>query len=106
MTQLLTHPNRPTAVFVMSDEMAFGAIRAMRAHGLTPGKDISIVGVDNHDLAELLDLSTVAQPVADMGRIAAESLLVQLRTGAANSGLESLQLPTQLIVRGSTAPVA
>jgi DNA-binding LacI/PurR family transcriptional regulator len=106
MTQLLTHPNRPTAVFAMSDEMAFGAIRAMRAHGLAPGRDISIVGVDNHDLAELLDLSTVAQPVADMGRIAAESLLVQLRTGAANAGLESLELPTQLIVRGSTAPVA
>ena len=54
----------------MSVEMAFGAMKAMRAHGLVPGKDISIIGIDNHDLSELLDLSTVAQPVLDLGRIA------------------------------------
>jgi len=106
MTQLLTNRNRPSAVFAMSDEMAFGAIRAMRAHGLTPGKDISIIGIDNHDLSELLDLTTVSQPVFDLGRVAAEALLVQIRSGVGASHPNSLQLPTQLIVRGSTAPLA
>ncbi|MEY4137519.1 MAG: hypothetical protein RL205_1647 [Actinomycetota bacterium] len=104
MTALLTHRNRPTAVFAMSDEMAFGAMRAMRAHGLTPGKDISIIGIDNHDLSELLDLTTVAQPVFDLGRVAAEALLVQIRSDGSSPRPESFVLPTQLIVRGSTAP--
>lgn len=106
MTALLTHRNRPTAVFAMSDEMAFGAMRAMRAHGLTPGKDISIIGIDNHDLSELLDLTTVAQPVFDLGRVAAEALLVQIRSGSGSARPDSFILPTQLIVRGSTAPVS
>ena len=106
MTALLTHRERPTAVFAMSDEMAFGAMRAMRAHGLTPGKDISIIGIDNHDLSELLDLTTVAQPVFDLGRVAAEALLVQIRLGSGSPRPDSFALPTQLIVRGSTSPVS
>ncbi|MGI9135632.1 MAG: LacI family DNA-binding transcriptional regulator [Candidatus Nanopelagicales bacterium] len=106
MTALLTHRNRPTAVFAMSDEMAFGAMRAMRSHGLTPGKDISIIGIDNHDLSELLDLTTVAQPVLDLGRVAAEALLVQIRSGSGSTRPDSFVLPTQLIVRGSTSPVS
>jgi DNA-binding LacI/PurR family transcriptional regulator len=105
MTALLTHRERPTAVFAMSDEMAFGAMRAMRSHGLTPGKDISIIGIDNHDLSELLDLTTVAQPVFDLGRVAAEALLVQIRSGSGSAKPDSFVLPTQLIVRGSTSPV-
>ncbi len=105
MTALLTHRERPTAVFAMSDEMAFGAMRAMRAHGLIPGKDISIIGIDNHDLSELLDLTTVAQPVFDLGRVAAEALLVQIRSDGSSARPDSFVLPTQLIVRGSTSPV-
>lgn len=104
MTALLTQRNRPTAVFAMSDEMAFGAMRAMRAHGLVPGKDISLIGIDGHDMSELLDLTTVAQPVFDLGRIAAEALLVQIRTGPGHA-TDPMRIPTQLVVRGSTAPL-
>ena len=104
MTALLTQRNRPTAVFAMSDEMAFGAMRAMRAHGLMPGRDISLIGIDGHDMSELLDLTTVAQPVFDLGRIAAEALLVQIRTGTGNA-TDPMRIPTQLVVRGSTAPL-
>jgi DNA-binding LacI/PurR family transcriptional regulator len=86
----------------MSDEMAFGAMKALRAHGLTPGRDVSLVGVDGHDMAEFLDLTTVVQPVQDLGRIAAEALVLQLRSTSTPS--DSIRLPTQLIVRGSTAP--
>ncbi len=105
MTDLLNQPVRPTAVFSMSDEMAFGAIRAMRNHGLQPGRDISIVGIDGHEVAELLDLSTVAQPVQDLGRIAAEALLEQLDGHADRQHQVVQRLATQLIVRGSTAPL-
>lgn len=106
MTALLTQRKPPTAVFAMSDEMAFGAIRAMRSHGLQPGQDISIVGVDGHDMSELLDLSTVAQPVPDLGRIAAEALLLQLRSPGTEQAAEEIHLPTRLIVRSSTRPYA
>jgi DNA-binding LacI/PurR family transcriptional regulator len=106
MTALLTQRNRPTAVFAMSDEMAFGAMRALRRHGLVAGSDISLVGVDGHDMSELLDLTTVAQPVVDLGRIAAETLLAQISAGAVAASIAPCQLPTRLFVRGSTAALA
>lgn len=104
MTELLAQRERPTAVFCMSDEMAFGAMRALRSHGLQPGRDVSLVGVDGHDMSELLELTTIEQPVHDMGRIAAEALLVQVNS---DDGIDakSIVLPTRLVVRGSTAPV-
>jgi len=104
MTTLLNSAQRPTAVFALSDEMAFGAIRAMRAHGVEPGRDLSIVGVDNHIHSELLDLSTVAQPVVALGHSAALLVLEQLGQPG-DVPKESRQLSTQLIVRGSTAPL-
>lgn len=104
MTALLAQPNPPTAVFALSDEMAFGALRALRAHGLRPGIDVSIIGVDGHDMSEHLDLTTVVQPVADLGRIATRSLLAQLADAKAYA--ESVQVATQLVARGSTGPVS
>ena len=65
MTALLARPNPPTAVFAMSDEMAFGALRSLRAHGLEPGRDLSVVGFDGHEMSEHLDLTTVVQPVEE-----------------------------------------
>lgn len=100
MTELLAQRQPPSAVFCMSDEMAFGALRSLRSHGLTPGRDLALIGVDGHDMSDYLELSTVAQPVHDMGRIAAESLLQQLR-GVGDAG-SAMRLPTRLIVRGST----
>ena len=105
MTALLAQRERPTAVFCMSDEMAFGAMRALRSHGLQPGRDISLIGVDGHHMSELLELTTVEQPVYDMGRIAAESLLVQLHSDN-QAKTQSVVLPTRLVVRASTAPLA
>ncbi len=106
MTSLLARPQPPTAVFAVSDEMAFGAIRALQRHGLRPGIDVAIVGIDGHDLSELLDLTTVAQPVRELGRMAAERLLNQLRVPAAERAAkaETTVVPTTLFVRGSTVP--
>ena len=103
MTELLSQRKPPSAVFCMSDEMAFGALRSLRSHGLQPGRDISLVGIDGHDMSEYLDLTTVAQPVTDLGRIAAEAVLVQIRGDERHNAID---LPTRLIVRGSTAQPA
>ena len=105
MTKLLAQGERPTAVFAMSDEMAFGAMRSLRNHGLHPGRDVSVIGIDGHDMSELLDLTTVAQPVQELGGIAAEALMRQIRSDDGQVPTH-VQVPTQLIVRGSTAPPA
>lgn len=104
MTNLLTLPQPPTAVFAMSDEMAFGALRSLSLHGLVAGRDVSIIGIDGHDVSEHLDLTTVAQPVRELGRMAAESLLAQIQAGAEEPLPGIVHVPTQLHVRGSTGP--
>lgn len=108
MTGLLALRQPPTAVFAASDEMGFGAIRALQRHGLRPGHDVAVIGVDGHDLSDLLDLSTVVQPVRDLGRMATESLLAQLRMPSADRGqiAHATNVPTTLVVRGSTVPSA
>ncbi len=91
----------PTAIFAASDEMAIGAmIRAQRLGLNLPG-DLSIVGVDGHDLSELLGLTTVEQPVAEQAARAARMVLEDLRTGRSFGG-EHVVMPVRLAVRDST----
>lgn len=103
MGQLLTRPDPPTAVFAESDEMAFGALRTIRRAGLRVPDDISIIGFDDHDAAELVDLTTIAQPVREQGERIAE-LLLDVLDGQDAARPRELTLPTRLVVRGSTAP--
>jgi LacI family repressor for deo operon, udp, cdd, tsx, nupC, and nupG len=89
----------------MSDEMAYGALRAIARAGLRAGGDraageIAVVGFDNHDLSDLFELSTVGQPVRELGRAAAELLMGQL-SGAASP--QAHVVPTELLVRRSTS---
>ena len=100
MARLLDASVPPTAVFAFSDEMAFGAIQAMRNNGLQPGKDVAIIGFDGHDLAEVLDLSTVSQPLELIGSTAAQNLLADLQDSSRERTAKVL--PTELIPRGST----
>ena len=100
MDDLLARPNRPTAIFCESDEMAFGAMQAARRHGLSVPDDISIIGFDGHEMAEYSDLTTIEQPVQLMGEMAAWSIMERLRKP--NAEVPSLVLPTTLVVRNST----
>lgn len=101
MAALLSSPDVPTAVFTESDEVAIGALRTLRRSNLTVGRDISVMGFDNHSMADLLDLSTVAQPVREQGRIGGQMALEALDTGTVAPPL--VVLPTRLIVRGTTS---
>ncbi len=100
MADLLSLPNPPTAVFAESDEMAMGAMRTIRHSGLRCPDDISIVGFDDHELAEMMDLTTIAQPVHEQGRIAAQLLLDRI----AGAQATDRQLPTRIVLRSSTSP--
>jgi len=106
MQQILdSGPPFPTAVFCQSDEMAFGVIHLLRRHGVRVPEEISVVGIDDHELARLWDLTTVAQPVAEHGRVAAERLLAAL-DGVGPPDGEHTVLPVRLVRRQSAAPVA
>ncbi|HEY6796423.1 MAG TPA: LacI family DNA-binding transcriptional regulator [Kineosporiaceae bacterium] len=102
MAHLLSLPRRPTAVYAHSDEVALGAVRTIHRSGLRVPDDVSVVGIDDHPLAGLTDLTTVAQPVAEQGRRAAELTLALLR--GVQPERESIILPTWLVIRRSTAP--
>ena len=75
LAALLDRPDPPTAVFCMSDEMAFGVLRAAAKRGLGVPDDISVVGFDDHDLAGALGLTTMRQAVDEMGVRAAATVV-------------------------------
>ena len=102
MRQLLAADPPPTAVVAASDELAIGAVHAVRQAGLRVPEDVSVIGIDDHEMAEFFDLSTVAQPVHEQGRLAAQLLLDAL-TGAPTRP-PALLVPTTLIARATTAP--
>ncbi|GLI26837.1 LacI family transcriptional regulator [Agromyces rhizosphaerae] len=102
--QLLGVPrDRPTAIFAASDEMAIGSILAARDLGLSVPGDVSIAGIDDHDLADFFGLTTVAQFPRQQGERAVEILLEQLQPTDAPPGQADTRLPYELIVRASTA---
>ncbi len=100
--KLLELDTPPTAILVSNDMMAYGALEATRVFGLTAGKDISIIGFDDVFLSSQTypPLTTVRQPLVDMGEVALDMLvdLIQDRR-VLNSRRE---LSTELIVREST----
>lgn len=93
-----------TAVFVASDEMAFGVIRALHELGRRVPEDISVVGVDDIELAEYCSpsLTTVAQPFLAMGALAVTHLLRHIEDPTAAP--EPALVTPELVIRASTAP--
>ena len=92
-----------TAVFCSNDEMAIGALRAIKSKGLRVPEDVSVVGFDDIRFARYADppLTTIAQPKEELGR-EAMTLLVEILSGAQVPPRKRV-LSTQLVVRGSTA---
>ncbi|MFI6934390.1 LacI family DNA-binding transcriptional regulator [Streptomyces sp. NPDC050287] len=103
---LLDLPEPPTALFAVSDQMALGAIEALRQRGLRVPQDMSVVGFD--DLPEVRwsapPLTTVRQPLADMGKLAVRTVLRMTRDEQPDS--PRVELGTELVIRSSTARVA
>lgn len=104
--QLLDRPDRPTAIMGFNDKVALGALRAAQELGLRVPQDLSITGFDDIDLSNATHptLTTVRQPLQEMGRMAV-TLLMRILDG---HDLQTLHvtLATELIVRESTGPVA
>jgi LacI family transcriptional regulator len=102
--QILARSPRPTAIFAANDLIALGALRAIRAHGLSCPQDISVVGFNDMRFADAFDppLTTVHVPHQLMGAEAGRLLLDQL--GLPEPVGKSILLPLTLAVRASTGP--
>lgn len=103
---LLALPDPPTAVFAGSDEQARGTYLAAAAAGLSVPHDLSVVGFDDVPLCEWVSppLTTVRQPLAEMTAEAIR-LVLALSTNDEQPRPLRRELPTRVVVRGSTAPV-
>jgi LacI family transcriptional regulator len=101
---LLDLRDPPTAIFASNDNLAIGAMRAVLERGLRIPDDVSIVGFDDIELAASVfpRLTTVRQPLAELGRTAV-SLLNRLIDGQPTEALR-IELATRLVLRESTAP--
>lgn len=103
MSELLRRRCGPSAIFAACDEMAMGAMRVLREAHLPVPERVSVIGIDDHDLSAVLGLTTVAQPAAVQGRLAAMKLLETLGSGT-DLEPDPVVVATQLIVRSTTAP--
>jgi DNA-binding LacI/PurR family transcriptional regulator len=99
--QLLALPYPPTAVVAASDEMALGVLAAARRRRVSVPGQLSVIGVDGHELAELQGLSTVVQPVREQGGLAARMVLEALR-GQPRRRHEHVVVPVHLAARETT----
>lgn len=104
--QLLSLPQRPTALVVSNDVMAFGAMEAAREIGLRIPADLSIIGFDDIAQASHMHppLSTVRQPLEEMGRSAVGLLLKYIANPLAD--VERVELSTRLVLRESCQPLS
>jgi len=100
---LLARPDRPSAIFCFSDEMAIGAIATARTRGLRVPHDLSVVGFDDIRFARHIDppLTTIAQPMREIGE-GTVRLLLEILNGDEITPI-SVTLPHKLTVRGSTS---
>ncbi|SDQ64841.1 transcriptional regulator, LacI family [Quadrisphaera sp. DSM 44207] len=100
--ELLTLPERPTAIFAANDLSAIGTMEVAVELGLSVPQDLSVVGFDDVPESALTTppLTTVRQPLQEMGAEAVR-LLVGLLDGRGDGGTH-VRLPTELVVRGST----
>jgi len=92
----------PTAIFASNDVMAMAAMDAVREKGLRVPEDMSILGFDDIPQASLVRpaLTTVRQPLEQMGRVATQMLLDVIKNP--NLKINRMELPTELIIRDTT----
>lgn len=103
--QLLAGKVRPDAILALGNLIALGALRAIAEAGLTIPQDMAVISFDDQPYAEWLaaPMTTVVQPVSDMGELAATELFEAIRNPAYRKSRRSHLLPTRLVIRQSTA---
>jgi len=106
--KLLDSGERFTALWAFNDLSAVGAIRALRDAGKGVPQDVSVLGFDDVDAAAFHNpsLTTIRQPLEQMGQLAAETLLARIAKPGSADHAEDIEVSPELMVRESTGPVA
>jgi LacI family transcriptional regulator len=105
LREVLQQGSRPTALICGNDVLAIGALAECHAQGIAVPREISVTGFDDLDMSSVVTpgLTTVHFPTAELGTYAAQQLLARI----AGKPFEArVELPVELVVRGSTAPPA
>lgn len=102
--ELLDLPEPPSAIFTPSDTQAIGVLKAARERGISVPHELAVVGFDDIDVADLVGLTTIRQPLEESGRLAVEVLLNHFADP--QRSIQQIELPVTLIQRETTAPVA
>lgn len=100
-SKILRLPDKPTAIVAASDVLASGVIQAAREMSINIPYDLSLIGYDDIELAEFMNLTTIQQPLFDSGKQSAELLLEELNNP--KQPPKHIQLPTSVVIRGTTA---
>ncbi|MGD9210338.1 MAG: LacI family DNA-binding transcriptional regulator [Desulfobacteraceae bacterium] len=102
--KLLTLKKKPDAIFAVNDPVATGAFAVIKAKGLKIPQEIALAGFSNTQMTSLIDppLSTVEQPTYEIGKIAAELLMMQIHSSKEDFKPQLKILKTELIIREST----
>ncbi|MBN2044255.1 MAG: LacI family DNA-binding transcriptional regulator [Anaerolineales bacterium] len=98
--KLLDTPNRPTAIFAASDELAMQVLMIARRKGLNIPGDLAVIGFDDLDFAGHIGLTTINQQLDESGRIAAEMLMKMVR--GENSKVQTIKLSLSIVERDTT----
>lgn len=102
--QVLGDPRRrPTAIFAAADEIAIGIILAARELGISVPDDLSVIGIDDHPLAELFGLTSIRQRPGEQGAQAVEFVIRQLEEPGWAPPPRHTDVPASLVTRSSTA---
>lgn len=96
---LLNQPNRPTAIFAASDELAMQVLSVAHREGLSVPKDLALIGFDDLDFASHIGLTTISQQLDESGRVAAELLLNQMKN--IDKPKQTIELQLSLVERDS-----
>jgi DNA-binding LacI/PurR family transcriptional regulator len=104
MDEFLTRRKLPSAIFCESDEMAFGVYRSLQKRGMRVPEDFSIVGFDDHEFAQTLGLTTIAQPVRFLGQLAASQVMSRIDKKAENVA-SHMTVPLELVIRKSVLKI-
>jgi DNA-binding LacI/PurR family transcriptional regulator len=100
LRELFDLPEPPTGIFAPSDDLAIRVIHRAREIGIQTPRDISVVGFDDIDIAEHVDLTTISQSLFESGHMAVELLLARL----ADPGrpIQQIKIQVRLKERGTT----
>jgi len=101
--ELLENKNKPEAIFVANLDLTLGAILSIKSLGLKIPEDIAVIGFDDSDWAQILTppLTTISQPVYDLGSTAAEMLIKNIENDNSKKEKSIVTFNTRLIERGS-----